>query len=115
MEPNVNPTSGVATLDPQDPESMTREGLETLIANSRQALVDFIAVKAPQADDYKRARVIQGMYASATRELQTRGAQEAARYAMGTDFLTSEQRAEYVRLAMPDHKANVVRALAGKN
>jgi hypothetical protein len=82
--------------------------LETMMSNARTALVDFIAINEPDEDDYKRARILQGIYASATRELQTRGAQEAARYAMATDFLTADERPEYLRLAAPDHAALTV-------
>ncbi|MBF8255097.1 MAG: hypothetical protein HW375_4 [Anaerolineales bacterium] len=89
---------------------MADNDLETIIQRSRQELLGFIDIQEPNAEDYKRARTIQGIYASATRELQTRGAQEATRYAMATDFLTADERAEYVRLALPDHAANVIRA-----
>ncbi len=79
--------------------------LEEVIIGSRGALLDFIGIDEPTKEDFQRARTIQGIYGSATRELQTRGAQEAARYAMATDFLTPDERVEYVRLAMPDHEA----------
>ena len=89
---------------------MAKTQLEAVIDRARKELLDFMIIKEPDGEDYKRARTIQGIYASATRELQTRGAQEAARYAMATDFLTADERAEYVRLAMPDHAAITVRA-----
>jgi len=83
--------------------------LEDLIGASRVELLEFMKIEDPGDEDYKRARAIQGIYASATRELQTRGAQEAARYGMAQDFLTPDERADYVRLAMPDHAAIKVR------
>lgn len=85
--------------------------LEDVISDCRREFSRFFSNRNPDDTDYKRVRVIQGIYASATRELQTRGAQEATRYAMAQDVLrTPEQRAEYLRLSSPDHKANAVAA-----
>jgi len=85
---------------------LVNEDLERLITRSHQELLGFMDTQEPDADDYKRARAVQGIYASATRELQTRGAQEATAVAIAMHVLeTPEDRMQWLRVTDPMHPA----------
>jgi len=85
------------------------DSLEQLLEDTKGELRDFVNNRTPSDEEVMRVRILQGIYSSATRELQTRGAREAARYAMAADLsLSAEDKAEYIRLSMPDHAVNTI-------
>lgn len=86
--------------------------LEAVLDDARRNLRSFMEMDEPSGEDFRRAKAIQSIYASATRELQTRGAQEAVRYSVASEILSREEREQYVKLAMPDHQA--VRIIANR-
>ena len=81
--------------------------MEMLATEAVEVLRDVLRNVSPTDLDLQRARLAQASLASYARLAQTHGARESARYNMAA-MVAPDQLAEYIRLAMPDHKVLTV-------